>query len=164
MGGHPTRKRQRVGELIEHLRLLTPPVSGCIAGAQLPLLRTAPTRRGGGGGKRQGKHTCRKTHLQETAVSDVRSGTAKHSVNHRCQTILFSFRSSSVPPCWNRSGGGQPTSALIPQCLFSVLQSGIRNVPNQREQNVIYAGCWETSQILLPIPVISLLVPQSDPL
>lgn len=42
MGGHPARERQSVGELVEHLRLLTPPVSGGVPGAQFPLLRTAP--------------------------------------------------------------------------------------------------------------------------
>lgn len=50
MGGHPPGERQSVGQLIKHLRLLTPPVSGCITGPQLPLLRAAPTERGGGGG------------------------------------------------------------------------------------------------------------------
>lgn len=43
MGGHSTRKRQSLGELIKHLRLLTPSVSGCITGTQFSLLRTAPT-------------------------------------------------------------------------------------------------------------------------
>lgn len=48
VGGHPAGERQSVGELIKHLRLLTPPTPGCITRAQLPLLRTAPA-----GGRRQ---------------------------------------------------------------------------------------------------------------
>ena len=45
MGGDSAGERQSVGELVKHLRLLTPPTPGCITGMQLPLLRTAP---GGG--------------------------------------------------------------------------------------------------------------------
>lgn len=51
MGGDSARQRQSVGELVKHLRLLTPPVSGRVPGAKFPLLRTAPT---GGGGRRTG--------------------------------------------------------------------------------------------------------------
>lgn len=52
VGCDSARKRQSVGELIKHLRLLTPPTSGSITRTQLPLLGTGTT--GGGEGKTEG--------------------------------------------------------------------------------------------------------------
>lgn len=40
--GDPPGQRQRVGQLVEHLRLLAAPVSGCVPGSQLPLRAAAP--------------------------------------------------------------------------------------------------------------------------
>lgn len=44
VGADSTGERQSAGQLIEHLRLLTPSTSGRIARTQLPLLRTGAAR------------------------------------------------------------------------------------------------------------------------
>lgn len=82
MGGHPARQRQRVGQLVEHLRLLTAPVSGGIAGAQFPLLRTAPAPRGR---ERQGKHACTNSRSQP----EGRSRTAMQCQSQVSVTSVF---------------------------------------------------------------------------
>lgn len=40
--GDSPGQRQRAGQLVEHLRLLAAPLSGCVPGSQLPLLAAAP--------------------------------------------------------------------------------------------------------------------------
>lgn len=63
VGGDSTGEWQSAGELVKHLRLLTPPTSGRITRTQLPLLRTGPAggggTRGGGGGHRGTGHEQR---------------------------------------------------------------------------------------------------------
>lgn len=45
VGGDSAGERQCAGELVKHLRLLTPPTSGRIPRTQLPLLRAGPAER-----------------------------------------------------------------------------------------------------------------------
>lgn len=52
VGGDSAGEGQHMGEFVKHLRLLTPPTSGRIAGTQLPLLRTGPEGEEGGRKKR----------------------------------------------------------------------------------------------------------------
>lgn len=153
MGGHPTRKRQRVGELIKHLRLLTPPVSGCIAGAQFPLLRTAPTRRGRGR-KTSGKISCRKTHLHKTPVYSPKSGAELQStVSITCVSqFYFPFEAPQSNPVETGPGAHSPPLHSFLSVCFQFCKVGSET--SQTDENRMLfmpaAGRLPRSSFLFP--------------
>lgn len=95
--------------------------------------------------------------------SEEFSRTARYNVNNVFLTHTVNNYQTCYPlknPQFNHAethAQGQTVhlSPLLSSC-FSVSQSGMRNVPNQREQNVIYVSYWETAQILPPAPLLSL--------
>ncbi len=80
VGGDSTGEWQSAGELIKHLRLLTPPTSSRITRTQLPLLRTGPT----GGGGAAGVNTEGQDTINRDENMDRRGGKSKRrKVNDR---------------------------------------------------------------------------------